>query len=166
MMKRFVNRTLSSVHSVLKCCFWMIQNLMMTSDWTYKGQLFTEDQIGDNFGFVYEIVNKTNQRRYLGKKFFTKSGRKQTNGKIKKVRKSSDWQTYWSSSEELKADVKLLGEENFTREILYLCKTKSECSYRETKEIFMRDALLTESYYNSWVSCKIHKAHVLNKLGA
>ena len=165
-MKRFVNQTLSSVHSVLKCCFWMIQNSMMTSDWTYKGQLFTEDQIGDNFGFVYEIVNITNQRRYLGKKFFTKSGRKQINGKIKKVRKSSDWQTYWSSSEELKSDVKLLGEENFTREILYLCKTKSECSYIETREIFMRDALLTESYYNAWVSCKIHKAHVLNKLGA
>jgi hypothetical protein len=137
----------------------------MTSEWTYKGQLFTEDLIENNFGFVYLIKNLTNQRQYIGKKFFTKSGRKQTNGKIKKIRKSSDWQTYWSSSEELKADVKSLGEENFTREILYLCKTKSECSYRETREIFMRDALLTETYYNSWVSCKIHKAHVLNKIG-
>lgn len=137
----------------------------MTSEWTYKGQLFTEDLIEDNFGFVYLITNLTNQRQYIGKKFFTKSGRKQTNGKIKKIRKSSDWQTYWSSSEELKADVKLLGEENFTREILYLCKTKSECSYRETKEIFMRDALLKEEYYNAWCSCKIHKAHVLNKIG-
>jgi len=137
----------------------------MTSEWTYKGGLFTEEQIDDHFGFVYEIVNLTNQRRYLGKKFFTKSGRKQTNGKIKKIRKSSDWKSYWSSSEELKADVKLLGEENFTRTILYLCKTKSECSYRETKEIFMRDALLKETYYNSWVSCRIHKSHVINKIG-
>ena len=135
------------------------------NEWTYKGQIFTEEQIENNFGFVYEITNLTNNRKYVGKKFFTKSGRKQTNGKIKKVRKSSDWQTYWSSSEELKADVKLLGEENFTRTILYLCKTKSECSYRETKEIFIRDALLKEEYYNAWVSCKIHKAHVLNKIG-
>lgn len=135
------------------------------NEWTYKGQIFTEEQIENNFGFVYEITNLTNNRKYVGKKFFTKSGRKQTNGKIKKVRKSSDWQTYWSSSEELKTDVKLLGEENFTRTILYLCKTKSECSYRETKEIFIRDALLKEEYYNAWVSCKIHKAHVLNKIG-
>jgi len=137
----------------------------MTSEWTYKGQIFTEEQIENNFGFVYLITNTTNDRKYVGKKFFTKSGRKQTNGKIKKIRKSSDWEKYWSSSEELKADVKLLGEEKFTREILYLCKTKSECSYKETKEIFMRDALLKEEFYNSWVSCKIHKSHVFNKIG-
>jgi hypothetical protein len=137
----------------------------MKSEWTYKGQIFTEEQIENNFGFVYLITNTTNDRKYVGKKFFTKSGRKQTNGKIKKIRKSSDWEKYWSSSEELKADVKLLGEENFTREILYVCKTKSECSYRETKEIFVRDALLKEEFYNSWVSCKIHKAHVFNKIG-
>jgi hypothetical protein len=139
--------------------------LKMTSEWTYKGLIFTEEQIENNFGFVYLITNTTNNRKYVGKKFFTKSGRKQTNGKIKKIRKSSDWEKYWSSSEELKADVKLFGEERFTREILYLCKTKSECSYRETKEIFMRDALLKEEFYNSWVSCKIHKAHVFNKIG-
>jgi hypothetical protein len=139
---------------------------MMTSDWIYRQHAFEEDLIENNYGFVYEIINLTNNRKYIGKKFFTKSGRKQTNGKIKKIRKSSDWQTYWSSSEQLKTDVELLGKENFTREILYLCKTKSECSYRETKEIFLRDALLKEEYYNAWVSCKIHKAHVLNKIGA
>ena len=138
----------------------------MTSDWSYRQHAFEEGLIENNYGFVYEIINLTNNRKYIGKKFFTKSGRKQTNGKIKKIRKSSDWQTYWSSSEQLKADVELLGKENFTREILYLCKTKSECSYRETKEIFLRDALLKEEYYNAWVSCKIHKAHVLNKIGA
>lgn len=164
MTKNFANLTRSFVHSVLKFYFLMIQKLM-TSDWTYKGQLFTEDLIEDNFGFVYLITNLTNGRKYIGRKFFTKSGRKQIKGKIKKIRKSSGWENYWSSSEELKADVNLLGEQNFTREILYLCKTKSECSYRETKEIFMRDALLTETYYNAWCSCKIHKAHVLNKIG-
>lgn len=137
---------------------------MMISDWTYNEQPFTEEMIEDSFGFVYEITNLTNNKKYVGKKFFTRSGRKQVKGKIKKVRLSSDWRTYWSSSESLKADVTSFGEENFTRKILYLCKTRSECTYRETKEIFMRDALLTETYYNSWVSCKIHKAHVLNKI--
>ena len=135
-----------------------------TSDWTYKGTLFDESMIGEHFGFVYEICNLVTKRRYIGKKFFTKAGTKQINGKRKKVRLSSGWENYWSSSEELKADVKLHGEQIFTRKILYLCKTKSECSYRETKEIFLTDALLKEVYYNKWVSCRIHKAHVLNKL--
>ena len=134
------------------------------SEWVYQGRPFTEDDIGDSYGFIYEIVNLTNNRRYIGKKFFTKAKTKQVNGKKKKTRVSSDWEKYWSSSEELKADVKSLGEENFTRTILYLCKTRSECSYRETKEIFNRDALLKEEYYNSWVSCKIHKAHVFGKM--
>lgn len=134
------------------------------SDWLYQGRPFTEDDIGDNFGFIYEIVNLTNNRRYIGKKFFTMAGRKQVKGKVKKIRKSSDWENYWSSSEEVKNDVAKLGKENFRRTILYLCRTKSECSYRETKEIFIQDALLKEEWYNSWVSCKIHKAHVLNKM--
>ena len=137
---------------------------MTISDWSYNGSLFTEEDVGNSYGFVYEIVNLTNNRRYIGKKFFTKAGTRQIKGKKKKVRLSSGWENYWSSSDELKADVKRLGDDNFTRTILYLCKSRSECSYRETKEIFIRDALLTDDYYNKWVSCKIHKAHVINKL--
>jgi len=132
--------------------------------WLYNDIEFTEDMVGDWFGFIYEITNLLDGRRYVGKKLFTRAGTKQIKGKKKKVRLSSGWANYWSSSKELQEDVKKLGEENFSRKILYLCKTRSECSYRETKEIFIRDALLTTEYYNSWVSCKIHKAHVLNKL--
>ena len=132
--------------------------------WLYNNTEFTEEDVGEFFGYVYEITNNINSRKYVGKKFFTRAGTKQIKGKKKKVRLSSGWLNYWSSSKELQEDVKKLGEENFTRRILYLCKSRSECSYRETKEIFTRDALLSENYYNSWVSCKIHKAHVLNKL--
>ena len=132
--------------------------------WLYNNTEFTENDIEGYFGFVYLIENNLNGRKYVGKKFFTRAGTKQIKGKKKKVRLSSGWSNYWSSSKELQEDVKKLGEENFTRRILYLCKSRSECSYRETKEIFTRDALLSENYYNSWVSCKIHKAHVLNKL--
>jgi hypothetical protein len=132
--------------------------------WLYNNIEFTEEDVGDYFGFVYLIENLINGRKYVGKKFFTRAGTKQIKGKKKKIRLSSGWLNYWSSSKELQEDVKKLGEENFTRRILYLCKSRSECSYRETKEIFTRDALLSENYYNLWVSCKIHKAHVLNKL--
>ena len=131
--------------------------------WHYNGVEFTEDLIDKSFGFVYCITNLTNGRKYIGKKLFTKSGRKQTKGKIKKVRVTSDWLDYYGSNKELQEDVVKNGAAAFHREILHLCATRSECSYRETLEIFSRGALLTEDYYNSWVTCKIHKAHVLGK---
>ncbi len=131
--------------------------------WHYNGIEFTEDLIDKSFGFVYCITNLSNGRRYIGKKLFTKSGRKQTKGKIKKIRVTSDWLDYYGSNKELQEDVVKKGVDKFHREILYLCATRSECSYRETQEIFKRGALLTENYYNSWVTCKIHKAHVLGK---
>lgn len=125
---------------------------------------FKEEDATNYFGFVYLITHTPTGRKYVGKKFFTKSQTKQVKGKKKKSRISSDWINYWGSNEELKNEVRERGEEQYVREILHLCKTKSECSYWETFEIFIRGALLSESYYNSWVSCKIHKNHVLGKL--
>lgn len=132
--------------------------------WFYQNKEFTDDEIGDAFGFIYRITNLTNNRKYIGKKFFTKSGRKQTKGKVKKIRVKSDWQTYFGSNKELQDEVKSLGESNFRREILYLCYSKAECSYRETNEIFKTGALLSEDYYNSWVSARITKKHVIGKI--
>jgi len=134
--------------------------------WYYQSNVFTEEQIGDYFGFVYIIENNQNGRKYIGKKFFSKAGYRQVKGKRKKIRKNSDWEDYFGSSEYLLEDVKTLGVDNFKRTILHLCRTKSECSYWETYEIFSQGALLKEEYYNSWVSCKIHKANLktlLNK---
>ena len=125
---------------------------------------FKEEDIQDYFGFVYLITNTQTGRKYIGKKFFTKSKTRQVKGKKKKSRVSSDWLTYWGSNTELQEEVKLLGEGIFTREILHLCKTRSACSYWETFEIFNRHALLSENYYNAWVTCKIHKSQVLGKL--
>ena len=133
------------------------------SEWLYKNQPFTSEQAEGYYGFIYVIQNKLDGKRYIGRKYLTKAATKQVNGKKKKIRKASDWETYWSSSDILKAQVKELGEENFTREILYLCKTRSECNYMEAREIFIRDALLKETYLNGWVSAKVHKAHVFGK---
>jgi hypothetical protein len=116
------------------------------------------------FGFVYLITHNPTGRKYIGKKFFTKAATRQIKGKKKKIRKTSDWETYWGSNIELQAEVTKNGEEQYTREILHLCKSRSECSYWETFEIFSRQALLSDSYYNSWVTCKIHKSHVLGKI--
>jgi len=121
----------------------------------------TSEQTEGYFGFVYLITHIKTGQRYVGKKFFTKSKTKQVKGKKKKIRVASDWETYWGSNTKLQEDVKLNGEEEYTREVLHLCKNRSECSYWETYEIFNRHALMTESYYNEWVSCRIRKAHLI-----
>lgn len=128
--------------------------------WTYQGSEFTEDKIDKYIGFVYLITNKTNGRKYIGKKLFWFSKTRSVKGKKKKEKALSDWQQYWSSSEELKNDVKSLGEENFTREILHLCLFKGTLSYLELREQMDRRVMETVEYYNAFVGGKIHKKHV------
>jgi hypothetical protein len=128
--------------------------------WYYGDVPFEED--GTHFGYVYLIENLITGRKYVGRKYFTCAGYKQVNGKKKKIRKTSDWETYWGSNETLKREVTELGEHNFRRTILHLCKSKSECSYFETYEIFSRHALLDSVYYNDWVSAKVRRAHLKN----
>jgi hypothetical protein len=134
--------------------------------WLYNNtaEEFKLDDAEGYFGFVYLITHNPTGRKYIGKKFFTKAGTRQIKGKKKKIRKTSDWETYWGSNTELQAEVTKYGEEQYTREILHLCKTRSACSYWETWEIFNRHALLNENFYNGWVSCKIHKSHVIGKI--
>jgi|ERR1019366_8935244 hypothetical protein len=127
--------------------------------WTFNEQPYLINS-PELIGFVYLITNLTNDWRYIGKKLFTKASYKQINKKRKKIRKDSDWINYWGSNLQLQEDVKRLGEENFKREILHLCKSRGECNYYETRAIFVSDALLREKFYNAWVSCKITRNHL------
>jgi hypothetical protein len=132
----------------------------MGLNWTYNGKDFTEDLIGNNYGFVYQITNLTNGRQYIGKKFFYSAKTKQVKGKKKKYKASSNWQTYYGSSDNLTKDVLQLGHENFNREILHLCLTKGECGYLEAKEQFRNNVLETDNYYNSWIMVRVRKDHI------
>ncbi len=133
--------------------------------WIYESKEFTSEMIGDYYGFVYEITDTENNKKYIGKKWFWSTKKKPPlKGKTRKriVKSESDWQKYFGSSEEVKLLVEESGESRFNREILRLCKTKGECSYWELKYQMEFDVLLKpEEYYNSFVGAKIHRNHVL-----
>ena len=117
------------------------------------GTVFDGSLIRDNYGFVYLITNQSNQRQYIGRKYFWQK-RKPKGGK-RKVTSESDWRKYYGSCPELKDDIKLFGKECFSREILSLHKTPGRVNYEETRQLFLHDVLTkaldngTPAYYNS-----------------
>ena len=132
----------------------------MGLNWQYKDKDFTENDIGDNYGFVYIITNLQTGKRYIGKKFFYSMKTKVLKGKKKRYKVSSDWQTYYGSNTELQNDVRIHGESSFSREIIHLCKTKGECGYLEAKEQFDRSVLESSDYYNTWIMVRVRKSHI------
>ena len=122
----------------------MVESIFMS--WKYNDKDFTEAP-KEMEGFVYLITNLTNDRKYIGKKSFWTRRKDKKTGRRKT--KESDWKTYFGSCEELNEDVKVIGEDNFLREILYLCPHKKSMSYYETMEQFKRDVLMTDEYYNT-----------------
>jgi len=140
--------------------------------WLYESQPVAD--IPEEYaGFVYVITNKLTSRKYIGKKLskFKKTTYKTVklkNGKKrrKKIRGTidSDWQTYYGSSPELSRDVELLGTENFTREILYYCRSKAECSYIEAREQFARRVLESDQWYNGHIQVRVHGSHIKGKI--
>jgi hypothetical protein len=139
--------------------------------------LFENTQIDvlpeDCVGFVYLITNNTTGRKYIGKKLakFSKTTYKvvkQKNGikKRKKIRSKieSDWQLYYGSNDQLNRDIEQLGTSSFTREILYYCKSKAECSYIEAREQFRHQVLESDDYYNGQIVCRIHGSHIKGKI--
>jgi hypothetical protein len=132
-------------------------------EWKYNGEIVNELPVGTE-AIVYLITNLSNNRKYVGKKLakFHKS-RPPLKGKKNRRRYNvdSDWKEYWGSSEELKADIFALGNENFSREILYFCPTRGAASYLEMVEQVNRKVLESDEYYNGIINVRIKKSKSL-----
>jgi hypothetical protein len=140
--------------------------------WQYQGNII-EELPEDCVGFVYLITNTVTGRKYIGKKLAKFSKTRYRTVKLKngtkrrrkiKSKTDSDWQTYYGSNDQLKADVSALGADKFTREILYFCRSKAECSYVEAREQFQRQVLESADYYNNQIQIRVHGSHILGKL--
>ena len=126
--------------------------------WTYN---LEEKEIPNTFyGFIYQITNTTNDRKYIGKKqSITILKRPPLKGRKNKrhVVKETDWKIYTGSSDKLNEDIQKLGKDKFKFEILRFCQSKSELAYYEAKMQFDNDVLLKEEYYNGMINLRLSK---------
>ena len=114
----------------------------------------------DAFGFIYEIVNTINGKKYIGKKQMKRKIRRLPLKGKKRKRVDyvdSDWKTYTGSSDALNIDIAANGKDKFVFKILKFCNSKFELSYFEAKMQFEKDVLLSEDYYNGIINCRIGK---------
>jgi len=121
--------------------------------WIYQGKIFDTEDINEYYGFVYLITNTTNNRKYIGRKYFWSFRKKK--GHARRTKQESDWKKYYGSCPELKEEIKTTGKEYFKREMLSIHTTLGKCNYEETRQLFVNNVLTeslddgTPAYYNS-----------------
>jgi hypothetical protein len=125
----------------------------MVSHWVRYG---TEEPFVpnlDKFGFVYIITNTKTTKAYVGcKQYFT--GKKKIHSK---------WEKYTGSSKYLNEDIKKIGKEHFTFEVIAEYKNKRSLRYYEMYYQIKWNVLTAviegsdePAYYNSYVGGKFY----------
>ncbi len=135
-----------------------MRNWTILNNWTYDGKEVIVPPEG-MVGFVYLITRNDTGKSYIGKKSFWSHRTKKVVGRKnrKHTIKESDWTTYWSSSDQIKEEVKTLGEDAFTRKILRFYKSKKELTYGELEYQVKLDVLTAKlpdgsrKFYNSTI---------------
>ena len=127
----------------------------------------------ETYGFIYKIINDTTGWFYVGRKvlFFERKialGKKELaaledkrSSKKKIVIKESDWKTYMGTQENLAKDVKLYGEDNFSRIILDICKTKKSMTYQELRWQILEGCLESDKCYCDNILGKFYRRDLL-----
>ena len=133
------------------------------SSWKYLGKDLTVEDLEGYKSFVYKITYLPTGKAYIGKKTTISTSRKKVKGRTnrKVVRKPSNWMSYWGSNQNLLDDIKAHGHENFSRDVLKLCKTKGDASYAEAFFQFTEGVLLyPDKYYNQHFMVHVHGKHL------
>jgi hypothetical protein len=116
--------------------------------------------ISKNVGFIYQITNNINGRKYIGKKIFWNKKRIKPRKGYKKGRieyRESDWREYNGSCKELLQDIEKFGIQNFRKEIIKICNSKWDMAYYEAKLQFDNNVLFDKNYYNGIINCRLCK---------
>ena len=132
-----------------------------TVEWEYNGE--TIDHLSktpvNSISFIYKIsLLDGSNRYYIGRKTMTKPIAKSG---VNKGRSTGEypWRTYCGSSKEL---LKILKEDkpNYRKEILEFCFTKSETTYKETKNIICSGALTDSLSFNYWIKALVYSKNL------
>ena len=118
-----------------------------------------EFEVDEHFGFIYRVTDLVNGRQYIGRKQFHNHTRKKIKGRKnrKRVIKEDKWRAYTTSSRQINELITEHGMDRFKFEILELCKTRGELTYREAQlqwEEKVLEATLedgTPAYYNGQI---------------
>jgi len=121
---------------------------------------FTEEfDITEWYGFVYRVTDLVTTMEYIGRKQFFNVTRKIVKGRKnrKRVIKEGKWREYTTSSRQINELIVKHGKDRFKFEIIELCKTKGDLSFREV-EIQWEEKVLTATlpdgtrkYYNGQI---------------
>ena len=147
-------------------------------NWLWEGNDVTEDVIPeDAVGFVYMIEHIPTGKYYIGKKSLESvrnvkigvrelarikeerklKGIRGSLPKKKKVRKSSDWQKYYSSNDWIKEQISEGKEDEFKRKVLQFCYSKKSLSYYEVYWMFHYDVLADDNSLNGNILGKFYR---------
>lgn len=97
----------------------------------------------------YKLSRRTNKSQ-------TKKQKKKVWNHYREDIKETNWKTYKGSSKDLLNDINK-NKHEIHKEIIHLCYTKTEMTYKETTEILCSGCFEDPNCYNGWVSAKIRK---------
>lgn len=132
---------------------------MYDNPWVWNGKEFDSDAIGNNHGFVYLLIDKTDNKWYVGKKSFWSI--RKVKGKTKRQRKESNWKSYYGSSDTVKAAK--AGGNKFSRIIVSLHPDPAGMNYMEVRLQFALNVLGTTQSYNDNIDGSWFKVHVAKR---
>ena len=143
-------------------------NMPTTATWAYQGRVITsiKDMPEGTYGFIYEVIYKPTDVRYIGKKVLyfernkrlgkkalkalqeerSKQGLRGRTPAKQKVISESDWKDYFGSQKEiLILSKKDNSSRNWEKRILQYVPTKKLLTYYETKYLF-KNGILEDKY--------------------